>query len=65
MIHDIDSKFVKISGLMEVAEILEVDDDVVISLKGSVVKKEIKSNQDGSVNLVCTIKPLDQKIEKA
>ena len=42
----------------------EVDDDVIVSLKGSIVKSETKSNQDGSVNLIWTVKPFENQITK-
>ena len=65
MSHDIDCKYVKISGLMEVSEIFEVDDDVIVSLKGSIVKAEQRSNQDGTLNLIWTVKPTENQVKKA
>ena len=40
----------------------ELGDDVEINLKGSIVKKEIKDNQDGSVDIIYHFKALDYKI---
>ena len=63
MAKDIDLKFIKISGRMEVDRLFEIDDEVVVAIKGDVVKKEITSNQDGSVNLIYIIKPREIQIE--
>ncbi len=63
MVKDIDQKFIKVSGRMEISRLLEIDDEIVVALKGDVVKKEILSNQDGSVSLIYVIKPREAQIE--
>ena len=48
--------------LEEKFELFELGDDLEINLKGSIVKKEIKDNQDGSVDIVLHFKALDYTI---
>jgi len=40
----------------------ELGDALEVVLKGSIVKKEIKDNQDGSVDIVLRFKALDYEI---
>ena len=63
MVKDIDQKFFKVSGRMEISRLFEIDDEVIIALKGDVVKKEILSNQDNSVSIIYVIKPSEAQIE--
>lgn len=42
--HEVDKKY-------------EIDEEVTLILKGSIVKHEIGSNQDGSVNVTAVFKP--------
>ena len=40
------------------------DDELIVALKGSIVKREIKDNQDGTVDLVLHFKASDYEITK-
>jgi hypothetical protein len=41
---------------------LAIDDEVTLGLKGSVVKEEVGSNQDGSVNICYVFKATEIQI---
>ena len=42
----------------------ELGDDLEVILSGSIVKKEIKDNQDGSVDIVLSFKALVYKVDE-
>ena len=63
MARDIDQKWIKVSGRMEISRILDIDQEVIVALKGDVVKKEILSNQDGTISIIYVIKPREAQIE--
>ena len=42
----------------------EFDEELVVFLKGNIVKKEIKDNNDGSVDMIITFKAVDYEIKK-
>ncbi len=53
---EINSKFIKITGSGETDKNLELDEEVILTVKGSVVKVEEGSNQDGSKDRIFKIK---------
>ena len=53
----IDQLQIKISGKAYTDKELAIDQEVSFFGKGQVVKKEITTNQDGSVNICAIIKP--------
>lgn len=55
---------IKVCDTYPVEKKFDFDEEIVITLKGEVVKKEIRNNQDESVDLVLTFKALDYKINK-
>lgn len=62
----IDITKIKSSFTEETEKLYEIDQEVEIYLKGSIVKHEVHSNQDGSANVVAVFKPeiikvLDEK----
>ena len=64
MEKSIDEIMIKISGRFPIEpQELELGQDVEISLKGGIVKKEIMDNQDGSVNICYVIKPIEVKLK--
>lgn len=42
----------------------DFDDEIIVALKGSIVKKEIKNNQDGTIDLILNFKAQDYEIKK-
>ena len=54
----IDQHLIKISGKSYIEKKLSMGEDIELKIKGNVVKKEIYDNQDGSVNVCYTIKPI-------
>ena len=42
----------------------DFDEELVVFLKGEIVKKEIKNNQDGTVDLILYFKAIDYEIKK-
>lgn len=53
----IDITKIKCTFTEETEKVFEIDEDIEIVLKGSIVKHEIGSNQDGSVNVIAVFKP--------
>ena len=60
----IDNIEVRICDKYPVKDKFDFDEELVVFLKGEIVKKEVRNNQDGSVNLVLTFKALDFEIKK-
>ena len=63
MTKKIDELQLKISGKVSTDKPLEIDAEVEFSGKGSVVKIETGSNQDGTVNECFVIKPYEINIK--
>lgn len=55
---------VRVCDQFPVEKKFEFDEDLVVFLKGSIVKKEIKDNNDGSVDMIITFKAIDYEIKK-
>ena len=55
---------IKISGKFPIEKDLELGQEVLISLKGGVVKQEVNDNQDGTVDVTYVIKPLSVSINE-
>ena len=55
---------IKVCDRYPVKEEFDFDQDVMVFLKGNIVKREVKDNQDGSVDLVLTFKALDYEIRR-
>ena len=58
--------FIKISGRIPIPTDLEEDLDLglatEVKVKGEVVKKEILDNQDGTIDIVYIIKPIEAEV---
>ena len=63
MEKNIDQIQIKISDKYEVNKKFDFDEELIVFLKGEIVKKEIKNNQDGTVNLILTFKAQDYEIK--
>jgi hypothetical protein len=60
---NINEVFIKISGKFPVdATTLEIGQDIELSVKGGIVKKEIYDNSDNSVDICFVVKPLDLRV---
>ena len=57
-----NEKLIKISSKTPIEKTLELGNDVVIKIKGSVVSTQELDNQDGTINKVYTIKPYKAEI---
>lgn len=55
---------VRVADSFEVSEKFDFDEDMEVFLKGEIVKKETKNNQDGSCDLIYHFKALDFEIKK-
>jgi len=55
---------VRVCDQYEVEKKFEFDEELVVFLKGNIVKKEIKDNNDGSVDMIITFKAMDYAINK-
>lgn len=58
----IDQISLRICDKYPIEKKFDFEEEITVVLKGEVVKKEIKDNQDGSVNLVYSFKALDFKV---
>jgi len=55
---------VKIADQFPVEEKFEFDEELTVFLKGEIVSKQIKNNQDGTVDLILHFKALDYEIRR-
>jgi len=55
---------IRVSDRYPIPDKYDFEDELVVFLKGSIVKKEIKNNQDGTVDLVLYFKAADYEIKK-
>ena len=60
----IDTTYIRVCDKYNIEEQFDFGDDVSIFLRGTIVKKELKDNQDGSCNLVLHFKANDYKVDK-
>ena len=60
----INEIYIKICDKYPVKEKFDFDEEFDIHLKGEIVKKEIKNNQDGTVSLVLNFKAINYEIKK-
>jgi len=60
----IDTIYIRVCDKYNIKDKYDFDEDITIFLKGNIVKKELKDNQDGSCNLVLHFKALDYKVSK-
>ena len=60
----IDTIYLKVLDKYNIEEKFDFGDDITILLRGTIVKKELKDNQDGSCNLVLHFKANDFKVNK-
>ncbi len=58
MEKNIDQKKIKMSFTTETEHQLELGQEVELKIKGQVVKEEVYDNQDNSVSIKWTVKPL-------
>lgn len=62
--HEVNEHIVRFSGTSNLADGLEMDSDVMFVIKGAVVKTEDKSNQDGTVDRIYTVKMTEVLLPK-
>ena len=55
---------IRVCDKYPIKEKFDFEDEIIVALKGSIVKKEIKNNQDGTVDLVLNFKATDYEINK-
>jgi hypothetical protein len=55
---------IRVCDRFPVEEEFDFDDELVVFLKGEIVKREIKNNQDNTVDLVLTLKAGDYEIKR-
>ena len=55
---------IRVADRFPIEKKYELDEEVVIFLKGEIVKEEVKSNQDGTCDLVLHFKASDFEIKK-
>ena len=56
--------YIKISGRFPINQDLNLGEDRTILIKGAVVKKADKDLQDGTKDVIITVKPMDLEIVK-
>ena len=54
---------VKVSDKFEIEDKLDFEEEIEISYKGEIVKKDVKTNQDGTVDVIYYFKPLIHDIK--
>ena len=62
MERDIDQNLVRISSKIEIDKQIELGEDVEFTMKANCVKIEVFDNQDGTVNRLYVLKPLEIKL---
>jgi len=64
MSKTINENHIKISGKFPVEDMIELGEDVTFAMKAGCVKKEVTDNNDGSVDVVYVLKPINVIIDK-
>lgn len=66
MSKPINERYIRVSGRTPVKpkKDLQLCDDVVFAVKGEVIKEERLNNQDGTIDIVWVVKPLDVQLEE-
>lgn len=54
---DVNERLIKLTGIAITEETLQLDDEVVLEVTGSVVKVEERSKQNGTKDLIYVVKP--------
>lgn len=60
----IDTIYLKVLDKYNIEEKFDFGEDITVLLRGTIVKKELKDNQDGSCNLVLCFKSTNFKVTK-
>lgn len=60
---DTSKRWLKVSSRIEIPEDLQFQKDYIIHLEGSIVKKEIGDDQNGTVEIMFKFKPTKIDIE--
>ncbi len=60
----INERYIKISGRFPIERDLNYENDVSVILKAGTVKREEKNNQDGTVDVIYTVKPIELSVSK-
>ena len=62
----INQQFLKVSSRMEIEPTrkIELGQEMIIAIKASAVAKEVKDNQDGTVDIIYKIKPIEVQFDK-
>jgi len=55
---------IRVADRYPVEDKFDFDEEIGIVLKGEIVKKELKNNQDGTIDLILHFKALDFKVSK-
>ena len=55
---------IKVCDSYPVKEKFDFDEEMVVVLKGEIIKKEVKNNQDNTVDLILTFKALNYEIKR-
>jgi hypothetical protein len=64
MERNIDQNLVRVSSKIEIDKQIELGEDVEFTMKANCVKIETFDNQDGTVNRLYVLKPLEIKLWK-
>jgi len=57
----INENYLKIKGRFPIERKIELGEDIVLVIKAGCVKKEIFDNNDGTVDIVYLVKPIEIK----
>lgn len=62
----INQQFLKVSSRIEIEpeKKIELGQELVVAIKVGVVSKEVKDNQDGTVDVIYKIKPIEIQFDK-
>jgi len=55
---------IKIADRYPVDEEYDFDEEIVVVLKGNIVKREVRDNQDGTCDLILTFKASDYAFQR-
>jgi len=63
MMKTINEQYIASTFKYPIERKLQLGEDVEVVIRGSVVKKEVGDNQDGSCDIVYKVKPLEVEIK--
>lgn len=60
---NINTRYIKVAGKDEITKVLEMGENVKVTIDGEIVKIDHKNNQDNTIDIIYHLKPFGIDIE--